>query len=146
MFQDKNLKSNKLLTPTPLSELKRLISEKGRSSVLYDMLVSNASESSTDGLKSWKEDLQEDISLDDWGVICAEAHRQTADKIPTIQLADAHLHHQLDYISFIIIFQILVLNVKRHTFSLHMELQRDCNFLVQGFTNNTQNARCKAMS
>lgn len=72
---------NHLLTPPPLSEMERLISEnchsKGRISVLYDMLVSNSPESSTDRLEAWKEDIQEDISLDDWGVICANAHRQT---------------------------------------------------------------------
>lgn len=40
------------------------------------MLISNSPESY--GLKDWKEDIQVDISLKDWGVICAMAHRQTA--------------------------------------------------------------------
>ncbi len=70
---------NQLLTPLPLFEMEQLISDnchnKGHISVLYDMLVSNSSESR---LKAWKEDIQEGISLEDWGVICVKAHGQTA--------------------------------------------------------------------
>lgn len=56
--------------------------DKGCISLLYDMLVCSSPESSpesyVDRLNAWKEDIQEDISFDDWGEICSEAHRQTA--------------------------------------------------------------------
>ena len=73
---------NRALTTPSLSGMEILISDhcysKGRISLLYDMLVSSSSESSDDRLRAWKEDLHEDISLDDWGAICATTHSQTA--------------------------------------------------------------------
>lgn len=72
---------NQKLSAPPLSIMERAISShcygKGQISFLYDMLVSGSTESSVGRLNAWREDIQEDVSLEEWGSVCAEAHSQT---------------------------------------------------------------------
>lgn len=51
--------------------------DKGLISNLYDLFVSGSDESSESKLRLWKEDIEEEISLEDWSEACKEAQRQT---------------------------------------------------------------------
>ena len=72
---------SEILTEPPLSNLEKVVSSqcfsKGRISALYDLLVCGSTESSGDKLLSWKEDIQEDISPEEWSDICTKAQTQT---------------------------------------------------------------------
>ena len=73
--------SQKLSVPL-LSTLEEAISNylysKGQMNFLYNMLVSSSTESSVGRLNAWREDMQEGVSLEEWGTVCLEAHTQTA--------------------------------------------------------------------
>ena len=75
------VRMNQNLTEPRLSELEKIVSnqgpKKGRISALYDLLVSGSKESSEHRLNSWREDIQEDISVDEWSDMCIKAQTQT---------------------------------------------------------------------
>ena len=50
---------------------------KGLISTLYDLFVSGSIESSESKLRLWNEDIEEEISLEDWREACKEAQRQS---------------------------------------------------------------------
>lgn len=72
---------NQCLSIPPFStletEMKRDCFGKGIISKLYNMLVEGSPESSLGKLNAWREDLQEDLSSEDWEEACAEAQTQT---------------------------------------------------------------------
>lgn len=51
--------------------------DKGLISTLYDLFVSGSIESSESKLRLWNEDIEEEISLEEWSEACKEAQRQT---------------------------------------------------------------------
>ena len=50
---------------------------KGLISTLYDLFVSGSIESSESKLRLWNEDIEEEISLEEWSEACKEAQRQS---------------------------------------------------------------------
>lgn len=69
-------------TTKPLkTNLEKLMSKdslsKGAISELYNLLMSNSPENSDDKRLGWSEDLGEEISPEDWSLICSKAHTQT---------------------------------------------------------------------
>ena len=68
------VRMNQSLTEPCMSELEKTVStlgsKKGRISVLYEMLVCGSRESSEQKLISWREDIQEDISREEWSDMC----------------------------------------------------------------------------
>lgn len=50
---------------------------KGAISELYNLLMSNSPENSDDKRLGWSEDLGEEVSPEDWSLICSKAHTQT---------------------------------------------------------------------
>lgn len=65
----------------PLSVLERVVTkdcyDKGRISLLYNMLVEGSPESSSSRLGAWSKDLNEEITPDEWSEICQDAQVQT---------------------------------------------------------------------
>lgn len=51
--------------------------DKGRISLLYNMLVEGSPESSSSRLGAWSKDLNEEITPDEWSEICQDAQVQT---------------------------------------------------------------------
>lgn len=70
-----------LIQPT-LSPLEELLSKNclGKSIItsFYDLFIRGSSESSEKRFIAWREDLQEDISMEEWRVACAEGQKRTA--------------------------------------------------------------------
>lgn len=72
---------NKSLIEPPLSVLEsvalKLQQGKGQVSALYNILVEHSRESSEGRLLAWREDLQEDVTEEEWSDICLKAQTQT---------------------------------------------------------------------
>lgn len=69
--------SNALSKPCS-TELEKIVTKnclrKGAISELYNLLISFSSENSTYKLRAWKENIQTDISKEEWEAACANAH------------------------------------------------------------------------
>lgn len=75
------VKQNQSILMPPLTFMEELVTKdcfkRGLISSIYNWLLSGSSETSASRLKSWKMDLNEDISDDDWGKICVKAQKQS---------------------------------------------------------------------
>lgn len=73
-------KQNNLLKP-PNSKLEEMIIKcalkKGAISEFYHLLLSNSLDNSILKLNAWKEDLDLNMSLEEWELVCKKAHKQT---------------------------------------------------------------------
>ena len=65
----------------PISTLEmfspKICSSKGLVTQLYNIMVENHKDDSESKRQQWIGDLQEDISVEDWGIICSKVHTQT---------------------------------------------------------------------
>lgn len=73
-------KQNNLSKP-PSLKLEEMISKnsakKGAISEFYKLLLSNSKDNSASKLEAWKKDLELNLSLEEWELVCKKAHKQT---------------------------------------------------------------------
>lgn len=73
---------NQSLKIPELSSLEDIITKncnsKGLISLMYNWLASGSKETSSDKLETWRANLNEEISKDNWNLACKEAQTQTA--------------------------------------------------------------------